>query len=168
MNGYNVKIDYDSRQRKKYVIADFDEGEQESPFAASFAQAEDRLKECAAFEDKYRNASDTIASMETELGELRQFKTDTENANAEIERQNLFAKFEDLVGVEAFEQLKENAKDFDIETLEEKCFAIKGRYGAPAKFGLESKAPKIKVGKNEESNEPYGGVMLKYGMESRE
>lgn len=168
MNGDSVKIDFDTRVRKKYVIVDFDEGEQPSPIAPVFEEMEQKLAESAAFEEKYRNASDTIASMETELGELRQFKTDTEFAIAEGKREEILAQFEDLVGVEAFEQLKEHSCEYDLETLEEKCYAIKGRTGVSAKFGLENKAPKIKVGKAENTDEPYGGIMQKYGIASEE
>ena len=164
LNGDNVIIDLDSRVRKKYVIVDFDEGEQPSPIAPVFEEIEQKLTESAAFEEKYRNASDTIASMETELGELRQFKTDTEFAIAEGKRKEIFAQFDELDGVEAFEQLKENAEKYDLETLEEKCYAIKGRNGVPAKFGFENKAPKIVVDKVETTDEPYGGIMQKYGI----
>lgn len=166
MNGDNVEIDYESRMRKKYVIVDFDEGEQPSPFAPTFGLLESKIKENAEFADKYQTASDTIASMEKELGELRQFKTETETAKADSEREKVFEQFADLIGVEAFEQLRSNASDYDIETLEEKCYAIRGRNGSPAKFGLESKPTKIKVEKTEPTDEPYGGVMLKYGFEA--
>ena len=168
MNGDSVIVDFDSRARKKYVIVDFDEGEQPSPFAPIFDTLESKLAESAEFANKYRDASDTIASMQDELDNLRQFKADTEAAIADGERERIFGKFGDLVGVEAFEQLKEHAKDFDMETLEEKCYAILGRNGISAKFELEDGTPVIKVDKTRVSAEPYGGVMLKYGFESAE
>lgn len=164
VDGDSITIDFDSKKRKKYVIADFDEGEQPSPFAPVFADMEQKLHDSAEWEAKYQTASDTIASMETELGELRQFKTDTETAIAKGERDEVFAQFEDLVGVEAFETLRENCMEYDIETLEEKCYAIRGRNGGAAKFALENKTPKIKVEKTDVSNEPYGGIFAKYGI----
>ena len=165
-NGDNIIIDFDSRQRKKYIIVDFDEGEQPSPFAPVFGIMEQKLRENAEWESKYRAASDTITSMETELGELRQFKTDTESAAAQSARDEVFARFEDLVGVEAFETLREHSMDYDIETLEEKCYAIRGRNGTAAKFALENKAPKIKVGKTDIPAEPYGGLVAEYGRKN--
>ena len=54
--------------------------------------------------------------------------------------------------------------EYDIETLEEKCYAIRGRNGGAAKFALENKTPKIKVEKTDVSNEPYGGIFTKYGI----
>ena len=164
VDGDSITIDFDSKKRKKYVIADFDEGEQPSPFAPVFADMEQKLHNNAEWEAKYQTASDTIASMETELGELRQFKTDTETAIAKGERDDVFAQFEDLVGVEAFETLRENCMEYDIETLEEKCYAIRGRNGGAAKFALENKVPKLKVEKTETTNEPYGGIFTKYGI----
>ena len=164
MNGDNVVIDFESKKRKKYIIADFDEGEQESPFASVFAQLEQRIHDNAEWEAKYQTASDTIASMEPELERLREFKADIETANAERERNNVFAQFEDLVGVEAFEALKENCAEYSIETLEEKCYAIRGRQGVSAKFSAEPKTPKIIVEPEVIDNEPYGGVFKKYGF----
>lgn len=166
IDGDSITIDFDSKKRKKYVIADFDEGEQPSPFATVFADMEQRLHDNAEWEAKYQTASDTITSMEEELGELRQFKTDTEAAIAQGERDEVFARFEDLTGVEAFEALRETCMEYDVETLEEKCYAIRGRNGGAAKFTNESRTPKIKVEKTDVSNEPYGGLFAKYGIGS--
>ncbi len=164
VDGDSIKIDFETKKRKKYMIVDFDEGEQPSPFASVFAEIEQRLHDSMDLGAKYQAASDTIASMETELGELRQFKTTTEAAIAQGERDKVFAEFKDLVGVEAFETLRENCMKYDIETLEEKCYAIRGRSGIAAKFVLENKIPKLKVEKTDVSNEPYGGIFTKYGI----
>ncbi|MBP5462522.1 MAG: hypothetical protein J6Y20_10385 [Lachnospiraceae bacterium] len=166
IDGDNITIDYESKKRKKWEIVDFDEGEQPSPFAPVFEMMEQKLHDNAEWEAKYQSASDTIASMETELGELRQFKTDTETAIAKGEKDKVFAQFEDLVGVEAFENLREHCMEYDTETIEEKCYAIRGRNGTVAKFALENKTPKLKVDKVEPTDEPYGGIMQKYGIGS--
>jgi len=168
MNGDNVVIDFESKTRKKYVIADFDEGEQVSPVAQVFAQMEEKLHEFCAKEAEYQTASDTIQSMETELGELRQFKADTENAALQSAREEVFARFEDLVGVEAFETLRENQEQYnDIQELEEKCFAIRGRAGTVAKFSHEEKSPKLKVVMGiDDTKEPYGGIFAHFGIEA--
>lgn len=165
VNGDSISIDFECKKRKKYVIADFDEGEQASPFAPVFTQMEQKIMEGAQWEEKYQNASDTITTMETELGELRQFKADAENAAAQSAREEVFARFEDLVGVEAFESLREDCAEYDAATLEEKCFAIRGRNGSSAKFSLEDKTPKLKVPKTDISGEPYGGIFTQYGIE---
>jgi FtsZ-binding cell division protein ZapB len=166
MNGDAVVIDFESKKRKKYAIVDFDEGEQASPIAQVFSLMEQKILDGAQWEEKYQTASDTIATMEKELGELRQFKADTESADAQAARDEVFSKFDDLVGVEAFENLRENCAEYDVETLEEKCYAIRGRNGSVAKFSLEEKTPKLKVNKTDISNEPYGGIFAEYGIEN--
>lgn len=162
-NGDNIVIDYESKKRKKYEIADFDEGEQASPFAQVFSEMEQKLRNNTELEAKYQSASSTIVSMETELGELRKFKSDTEAAIAQSEKDEVFARFEDLVGVEAFEALKENCADYDVATLEEKCFAIRGR-NSVVKFSTEPKSPKLKVEKTDIAKIPYGGLFEQYGV----
>ena len=162
VDGDSINIDFESKKRKKYVIADFEGGEQTSPIAPVFELMENKLKDYAEIETKFNAASDTITSMKAELDELRQFKTDTENATAMVEREEVFAQFEDLVGIDAFETLKEDCMKYDLETLEEKCFAIRGRNGAALKFSAKEKSPKLKVPKTDISNEPYGGLFVKY------
>ena len=164
MNGDNVVIDFDSKKRMKFAIVDFDEGEQSAPFASIF---EEVTKQYTAndtqWSEKYQTASDTITSMENELGTLRQFKTDTEEAALAVARDEVFAQFEDLVGVEEFDALRENCAEYELDALEEKCFAIRGRKGASAKFAHESKPTKLKVDKTKPVNEPYGGLFARYG-----
>lgn len=164
VDGDSINIDFDSKKRKKYVIADFEGSEQTSPIAPVFELMENKLKDYAEIETKFNAASDTITSMKAELDELRQFKTDIENAAAKVEREEVFAQFEDLVGIEAFENLKSDCMKYDLETLEEKCFAIRGRNGAALKFSAKEKAPKLKVPKTDISNEPYGGIFVKYAQ----
>lgn len=164
MNGDNVVIDFDSKKRMKFAIVDFDEGEQTAPFASVF---EEITKQYTAndtqWSEKYQTASDTITSMNEELGSLRQFKTDTEEAAKTAAREEVFAQFEDLVGVEEFDALRENCAEYELDALEEKCFAIRGRRGASAKFAHESKPTKLKVEKTQPVNEPYGGLFTRYG-----
>lgn len=164
VDGDSVTIDYESKKRKKYAIVDFDEGEQPSPFAQVYSELESKLHDNTELAAKYQSASDTIESMEAELNELRKFKEDTETAVEKEKRDELFARFEDLIGDEAFEVIRENNLEYDLETLEEKCYAIRGRKGITAKFSNEVKAPKIKVEKIEDKTEEYGGVFEKFGF----
>ena len=163
MNGDNVVIDYESKKRKKYVVADFDEGEQASPFANVYTDMDAKIKELSEVATKYTEATETITSMESELGELKQFKASIEEATAEAERNELFSKFEDLNGVEAFESLRENCKEYSVDELEEKCFAIRGRQGTVAKFDLNQPLPIIPVVRHDSEYEPYGGLFEEYG-----
>lgn len=169
MDGDNVVIDFESKQRMKYVIAPFEEGEQASPFAETFQRMAEKLQSSAELNEKYQAASDTITAMETELGELRQFKADTESKALQSAREEVFAQFEDLIGVEAFEDLRAHCEDYsDMDALEEKCFAIRGRNGTPAKFSMGEKTPKLKVVRDEDNytKEPYGGLFARFGIEA--
>ena len=181
-NGDSIEIDFENKKRKKYVIADFDEGEQVSPIAQVFEQMEqvitDKSAASAEFEAKYQNASETITSMEKELEELRKFKADTETAAMEKARKSeiaeVFAKFEDLVGVEAFENLKTDCDadcmKFELDALEEKCYAIRGRRGVQTKMNFSQKAPKlpIETPENNKADQPYGGLFEEYGFSAKE
>lgn len=166
MNGDNVVIDFASKKRMKFSIVPFDEGEQENPIAAVFAAvAEKYTASNAEWAEKYQTASDTITSMETELGVLRQFKTDTEGAAEKGKRDEVFAQFDDLAGVEAFEKLRENSEQYSVEDLEEKCYALRGRNSTIAKFSHETqKAPKLPIEKDALIAEPYGGIFAEYGI----
>lgn len=165
MNGDHVVIDFEHGKRKKYSIVDFDEGEQVSPTGKLFELATKRFSEVnTEWEEKFQKATQEAAANSEELAALRKFKTDTETAEEQEKREEVFSQFEDLAGVEAFESLKEHCLEFDLETLEEKCFAIRGRNGTVAKFSHEPKSPKLPVEKRETSPEPYGGLFAKYGV----
>lgn len=159
LDGDKVVIDFGCKKRKKYTIVDFDEGEQNSPFAGAFTKLEEIIHNNAEISEKYQAASQTIASMETELDELRKFKADTEDAIAKDERDKVLALFADLVGIEAFDELSENCEQYSIEELEEKCYAIRGRNSTNTKFGLDVKTPKLKVENSNIAKEPYGGIV---------
>ena len=167
MDGDHVKIDIDSKKRMKYAIVPFDEGEQASPFAEVFTEIGNMVSASTDLEAKFQEASDTIKSMETELGELRQFKADAERKALNSAREEVFARFEDLIGVEAFENLRANSESYtDMQELEDRCFAIRGRLGINAKFSLDEKTPKLKVVRDDSSKEPYGGILSRFGIEA--
>ena len=100
--------------------------------------------------------------METELGELREFKSGVEANIAKEQRDAILGKFTDLQGVEAYEVLCNNSAEYDLETLEEKCYAIRGRQGVSAKFSAEPTGVKLPVDKNDVTKDPYGGIVEKY------
>lgn len=163
MNGDNVVVDFESKKRMKFAIVDFDEGEQDLPFDKVFEDvATQYTANDTQWSEKYQAASDTIETMNNELGSLRQFKADTEAAAAEVAREEIFAQFEDLAGVEEFEALRENCAEFEIEALEEKCYAIRGRNSNVAKFTKKQDAPRLKVERAEPEDRVYGGLFEKY------
>ncbi len=168
MNGDAVTIDFNSKKRMKYSIVAFDGIEQGAPVAQAFGILEQKLIDKAGFEDRYKTASGIISEMQNELDGLREFKASAEKAAADAARAELFAKFENLNGIEAFEALKSDCEKYDLETLEEKCYAILGRNGTPENFGLQKAIPKLKVTSAfenaETANEPYGGIFIRRGF----
>lgn len=149
-------IDFASKARKKFAIVDF-EGEQNSPFAEVYSQMNEKIKADAEANEKY-------SAMEAELNELREYKSNVELAETNKAKENILGMFTDLQGEEAFEALSADMDKYDLETLEEKCYAIRGRMGA-TKYSLESKAPKTIIDKvipEDNSADPYGGIIQKY------
>lgn len=169
MDGDNVKVDFDSKKRMKYVIAEFDEGEtQDSPFASAYEQMTESIHEAnenvSELKDKYQAASEKIDELNSELEKLRAFKSEIEDATDKAQRDELFAQFTDLSDVEEFKALVENSSEYDLDALEEKCFALRGRN---MKFNLvkgEVKTPKLPIMPKDDSDEkePYNGLIKKY------
>lgn len=168
----SVIIDFESKKRKKYEIVDFKEGdqqdEQKAPFMEIYEAMKEKLGDNADLKEKYQAATESIESMETELKDLRQFKVDTEAAVIASQKEEILAQFEDLSGFEEFEALKENVGNVDVESLKEKCFAIRGKNNTTKYAYANSKALKLKIEKsNTSSTEPYGGIFQKYGIGSK-
>lgn len=175
MNGDNVVIDFDSKQRKKFVIADFDEGDAEPNYVFAvdgYVKAATKIKDAeianvnSEWEKKYSESTETVATLEHELEELREYKKakmDEERKAAEAE---VFACFADLNGIEAFEQLREDCANMTIEEIENKCYEIRGRNASSLQAYSLNKSPKstrITVEKqSDEEHEPYGGLFKKY------
>lgn len=170
MNGDNVVIDFDSKKRKKFSIVDFDEGSADFNYKYAFemyskvilASKDAELNRVQAeSEEKYSQASQTIDSLQAELTTLRQYqktKLDEERKDAEDE---LFARFAELDGIEAFESLRTNCSEMTLEDIEGKCFEIKGR-NTTVNFSVNKpKSTRIAVEKKYE-DEPYGGLFVQY------
>lgn len=160
MDGDNVVIDFDSIKRMKYAIVEFDEGEENQEMSIF-----EKMQK--SFEEKY---NEKIETYEQELANLRQFKEDADNAAAVEARQSVISEFADLTEIPEFNDLCEHAMDLDVDTLREKCYAIRGKNianPASAKFSMNSGMPKFPVESNgvvnnEDKDAPYGGIVEKY------
>lgn len=170
MDGDSAVIDFDSRKRKKFSIVDFDMGEQSSPTISLFELMGKQITEVSSeWSAKYQISTETIDALRSEIDELRNFKVNVESAQHKAECDAVFAQFEDLTGIAAFEELRQSCdngtSDISISELEDKCFSIRGRQGFVAKFSADPavSAPKLKVTHENTDVEPYGGVFKKYG-----
>lgn len=164
LDGDSVVIDFDSKQRKKWAIVDFDGGTQDSPFTTVFSAIKENMHELHDTKEKFDKASERISALEKENKELLDFKNETETAKAKQERDSIFEQFKDLDGNETFEKLKEESLNYELDVLEEKCYAIRGRLAPAKNFSLNNDAPRLKVTKSNTDNEkePYGGLFVKY------
>lgn len=172
MDGDKAVIDWGTKTRKKYAIVDYEEGADMESIAGSVFSAMSSVVEAATKEkteasEKYEEISVKYNEMEAEIGSLREFKLQAESAERTEKANAVFAQFTDLAGNEAFEALRtaieEDNMKFDAETIEEKCYAIRGRLGTHASFSMEKTSPKIVVEKDtDEADMPYGGVVEKY------
>lgn len=177
VSGDALSVDFASKKRKRISVVDFDGGEaepasqftleevgkvfaakKEAEMTAQFAQEKGEL------EEKFRVASEKIASQDAELNELRAFKEERIEMDREEREQEVFAMFPDLDGVEAFTNLKAECGDMTIEELENACYAIRGRTMSVKNFSMQKKKPpRLPVEKTHGSDdEPYGGLFLEF------
>lgn len=172
VDGDVISIQFDTKKRKKVSIVDF-EGEPDDDahlfnYMETYSNAETVTKITQEKDDalaKYAEAETTIASLNTELSDLRQFKADKIKDERNASEAAVFELFEDLTGVEAFEALKENASQYSLEELEDKCYALRGRHNTQLAFSSNTpKTPKLPAVQPEANttSEPYGGLFIKY------
>ena len=170
-SGDAMKVDFDSKRRKKFAFIDFDEGSDveyslESIFSVvsqgAAAAREQELKQ--EYETEKASAGKKYSTLETEVAELRKYKADAISAQRSDAEAEVFSQFEDLSGIEAFEELRAGCADMEVGEIEERCYALRGRFTAQ-KFSAPKadKPPKLPVDKNPAANEPYGGLFAKYG-----
>ena len=173
MDGDNAVIDFESGKRMKRSFVEFNDGaESDDAVALMFADIEKHYTENETqLTEKYDAVSNELEQLKestSDIEDLRKFKVDAEAAEAEAKRNTILEQFSDLSGVDAFEELRANCAEYDLDTLEEKCYAIRGKNGTIAKFSSEDKAPKIMVVKTENKDEPYGGLFHRYGFEHKD
>lgn len=146
MSGDRVLVDFASKTRVRYAFVPYDNGVAEEPAASAFSHAAEKFTKM--------------------IGDLQAFKAETERKADEAAREAVFESFADLEGIEAFDELKRDNSGFSADALKEKCYAIRGRIGAPAKFSVAQKQPKLPVERRAtepaEGDEPYGGIVVRY------
>lgn len=176
MNGDEIVVDFESKKRKKISIVDFDTGDTsfsyrhafESAINTSIASKEIALnsafeKERAVLEEKYSASESTIKSMNNELDKLRKYQAEKIAAERSADEDAVFSMFEDLNGLDAFEELKSNCAALSINEIEEKCYAIRGK-NMPQKFAATKRAPRLPVERSGGTtmDEPYGGLFVEF------
>lgn len=116
---------------------------------------------------EYSTLKEQYDVLMTEVEELREYKANIEaekRANAEAE---VFSRFEKLNDIEAFTKLKESASEYSLEDLEEKCFAIAGKYGinlfeSAEEVSEDSVNTKFSLVAEEKKESAYGDLFERY------
>lgn len=158
MNGDKPVIDSASKKRMKVEYVEFAGEDTQAEAPAVYSILAEGL----------RKKTEEIGEIRSELEDLLAYKKTIENAKAQAEREKIYARFKDLAGTDAFEELKKHAEEYSAETLEEKCYALRGRAVSQAKFSYEPKTPRLVVDKtNGDENEPYGGIVVQYSGKNR-
>lgn len=175
MNGDNVAVDFDSKKRKKLSIVDFDEGSADFDYKCafeSFGQVVSNFKDVeigrikAEADGKLTQAEQRINDLTAEVSELSEYKNKKMGEEREILEDELFSRFEDLGGIEAFEDLRKSCGEMTLEEIESKCYELRGRHSSPAKFSANKpKSTRIivdKTGSGNRDEEPYGGLYVQF------
>ena len=187
INGDKIEIDLTIKKRKKFVIADYIEGDIDISYNHIYDQISETVKvdkseynrikdkyetDVAELTSKYSQVKSELESVNSELNELREFKNTALAEQRKTEENNVFSKFTDLDKVDAFIALKNDSSKYTIEELTDKCFAIRGRMvnvGKKLEYNNSSHTPKIPIGNHDTDVEkdPYGSLFKKYGSKNR-
>lgn len=120
-------------------------------------------KEMLTQEEK--DALDEMRSSYSRFEELKEFETKIKTEQRNEAEKEIFSKFDkQLTGVEEYETLKTNSKEYDLETLSDRCFSILGR--KTANFTVvkpkENTVVKLPVEPTEVKTDAYGGLFSEF------
>lgn len=155
-DGDAVVVDFDNVFYIKAVYLPMEVGQEAS--ANDIVEAYAKL----VVEHAESEYSAKIEDLNSQLIDLRAFKHEVLAKQRAAQEEALFSQFTDLVGNEAFEALRGNCSEMDLEAIEDKCFSIRGRMVAP-KQTFSKKVPALPVGDDSVEVEPYGLLFAKYG-----
>lgn len=173
MNGDSVVVDFESKQRMKFDIVPFEDGDNDNQNSFIVDEIGGMSSAFSALEKKLNDAN-------AELETLREFKREKEEEFAKSTINNalseFLSKFSAIEEIEEFKMfvksLEGNESKFTADDVEEKCYAILGRnYSLIAESKQKSQkegasSPKLHVDYNIAKDEPYGGIMLRFPPEN--
>lgn len=117
---------------------------------------------------EFNNYKDQYSTSNSEVTLLKEFKIKILDEQRTQDETNLFEKFdEQLALVDEYVKIKDNAKDYTIEQLEEKFFSLLGK--KTAKFSTKPKNNTVvkipfESKPDDETDDGYGGILAKkYG-----
>lgn len=127
----------------------------------------DELAALGKEKDEFAAYKESHSYENAEVEELKQFRDERVAEEHRTNVEAILADFEDLVGNEEFEALRESAINFEsLEELETACYAIRGKT-MKAKFSVKDKKKPVTtipvVHDMKPAEELYGGLFSMYG-----
>lgn len=121
----------------------------------------------SALQEQFNVYKETYKTAESDVEVLRTYQAEKLASERKDAEDKVFAmtEFETIHDNDEFKALQEKAKDYSIEDLTDKCFAILGR--ANANFSLkdskQKETVKVAVDTTDNKTDPYGGLFETYG-----
>jgi hypothetical protein len=151
INGDVVTINLETKQRFKieYVPmqAELDEDDKkEFSFVPTsiFEHYRDEMKE-------HESMKSNFSQLETEVTELREFKSNKLQEERSVAEEEIFDKFSSELTEDEIKPIKDKSSDYSLEELEDKLFALAGR--KKVKFSTTPNVKRIKMGVFEETKD---------------
>ena len=130
--------DFSCKKKKKCEEEDEEEFENKmNELESNYSSLKTKYSELETSNKELKSKYEVLLE---EVTLLRQYKADKEEAYRQAEEARIFSQFESLKGNEKFDKLVSESRNYELEELEEKCFAI---------YGMVSKG-KVKANKKEE------------------
>ena len=132
-----IKEEEDFACKKKKKCEEEDSENKMNELESNYSSLQTKYSELETSNKELKSKYEVLLE---EVTLLRQYKANKEEAYRQSEEERIFSQFESLKGNEKFDKLISESRNYELEELEEKCFAI---------YGMVSKA-KVKANKKEE------------------
>ena len=132
-----IKEEEDFACKKKKKCEEEDSENKMNELESNYSSLQTKYSELETSNNELKSKYEVLLE---EVTLLRQYKADKEEAYRQSEEARIFSQFDSLKGNEKFDKLVSESRNYELEELEEKCFAI---------YGMVSKA-KVKANKKEE------------------
>ena len=132
-----IKEEEDFACKKKKKCEEEDSENKMNELESNYSSLKSKYSELETSNKELKSKYEVLLE---EVTLLRQYKADKEEAYRQDEEARIFSQFDSLKGNEKFDKLVSESRNYELEELEEKCFAI---------YGMVSKA-KAKPNKKEE------------------
>lgn len=124
----------------------------------------DKLKlEFEEYKNNYSTPNSDVEDLKQQVKNLTEFKEQKLAEERKEAEEMIFAQFDEkLKDVDEYEQLKQNASNYELDALEKECFVILGKKNA--NFSSKPKPNKVKIAfnKTQELEDEFADLFKKY------